>query len=146
MKKQEKKKNWFKKSTRIVGMDPVTFEEWWRVKINRIQIISIFLLLAVILFFFNFAIFSYTPLGYLLSENIKNKNKQKVELAALKADQLERQINAKEKYISNLQKVILGEVYVDSIYNIEIISLPEAMNIISRSEERRVGKECRSRW
>ncbi|WP_417265172.1 M23 family metallopeptidase [Brumimicrobium sp.] len=141
MKKQEKKKNWFKKSTRIVGMDPVTFEEWWRVKINRIQIISIFLLLAVILFFFNFAIFSYTPLGYLLPENIKNKNKQKVELAALKADQLERKINAQEKYISNLQKVILGEVSVDSIYNIENISSPEAINIISDTTTSEAEKE-----
>src|SRR5690554_2618019 len=116
MKKQEKKKNWFKKSTRIVGMDPVTFEEWWRVKINRIQIISIFLLLAVILFFFNFAIFSYTPLGYLLPENIKNKNKQKVELAALKADQLERQINAQEKYISNRKSTRLNSSHVRISY------------------------------
>jgi|SRR5690554_852149 len=123
MKKQEKKKNWFKRSTRIVGMDPITFEEWWRIKINRIQIISIFLLLAVVLFFFNFFIFSYTPLGYLLPENIKNRNKQKIELAALRVDKMERQIIAQEKYIHNLQKVILGEVSVDSIYMIDNVEL-----------------------
>ncbi|HLV41771.1 MAG TPA: M23 family metallopeptidase [Brumimicrobium sp.] len=119
MKKQEKKRNWFKKSTRIVGMDPITFEEWWRVKINRIQILSIFLLLAVVLFFINFAIFSYTPLGYLLPENIKNRNKQNIELARSRVDKLEQQITSQEKYISNLQKVILGDVSIDSIYSLD---------------------------
>ncbi|HZH87204.1 MAG TPA: M23 family metallopeptidase [Brumimicrobium sp.] len=126
MKKQDKKKNWFKQSTRIVGMNPVTFEEWWRIKINRIQIISIFLLMAVVLFFFNFFIFSYTPLGYLLPENIKNRNKQNIELAALRVDKMERQITAQEKYISNLQKVILGEISIDSIYTNENIILSES--------------------
>src|SRR5690554_563606 len=126
MKKQDKKKNWFKQSTRIVGMDPVTFEEWWRIKINRIQIISIFLLMAVVLFFFNFFIFSYTPLGYLLPENIKNRNKQNIELAALRVDKMERQITAQEKYISNLQKVILGEISIDLIYTNENIILSES--------------------
>lgn len=126
MKKQDKKKNWFKRSTRIVGMDPVTFEEWWRIKINRIQIISIFLLMAVVLFFFNFFIFSYTPLGYLLPENIKNRNKQNIELAALRVDKMERQITAQDKYISNLQKVILGEISIDSIYTNENIILSES--------------------
>ena len=125
MKKQEKKKNWFKQSIRIVGMDPITFEEWWRVKINRIQIVSIILVFVVILFFINFAIFSYTPLGYLLPENIKNRNKQNIELAAIRVDKMERQITAQEKYIANLQKVILGEVSVDSIYNIDNMSLAE---------------------
>ena len=124
-KKHEKKKNWFKRSTRIVGMDPITFEEWWRVKINRIQIISIFLLLALVLFFLNFAIFSYTPLGYLLPENIKNRNKQQIELAASRVDKLELQITAQEKYISNLQKVILGEVSIDSIYSTDNMAMAE---------------------
>jgi murein DD-endopeptidase MepM/ murein hydrolase activator NlpD len=125
MKKQDKKKNWFKQSTRIVGMDPITFEEWWRVKINRIQIISIFLLLSVVLFFFSYAVFSYTPLGYLLPENIKNRNRQNIELAALRVDKMERQITAQQNYISNLQKVILGEVAIDSIYNIDKTTFSE---------------------
>src|SRR5690554_635205 len=117
-KEKKKKKNWFRQSTRIVGMDPVTFEEWWRIRINRTQIISIFLLLSMLLFFFSFLIFSYTPLGYLLPENIKNRNKQNIELAISRVNNMERQINAQEKYIANLQKVILGETSIDSIYTI----------------------------
>ena len=117
-KEKKKKKNWFRQSTRIVGMDPVSFEEWWRIRINRTQIISIFLLLSMLLFFFSFLIFSYTPLGYLLPENIKNRNKQNIELAISRVNNMERQINAQEKYIANLQKVILGETSIDSIYTI----------------------------
>ncbi|RYM32943.1 M23 family metallopeptidase [Brumimicrobium glaciale] len=118
MKKPEKKKkkNWFKRSTRIVGMDPVSFEEWWRVKINRIQLISISLIFIIILFLFNYLIFSYTPIGYLLPENIKNRNKQKIEFTATRVANLEKRLIAQDNYISNLQKVILGEVSIDSIY------------------------------
>ncbi|PWH86515.1 M23 family metallopeptidase [Brumimicrobium oceani] len=118
MKKPEKKKrkSWFKRSTRVVGMDPVTFEEWWRVKINRIQLISISLIFVIVLFLFNYLIFSYTPAGYLLPENIKNRNKQKIEFTATRVANLEHKLVAQENYIKNLQNVILGEVSIDSIY------------------------------
>lgn len=119
MKKKEKKnqKNWFKRSTRIVGMNPITFEEWWRVKINRIQLISISLILVIVLFLVNYLIFAYTPLGYLLPENIKNRNKQKIEATAIRVANLEKRLIAQDNYIVNLQKVILGEVSIDSIYS-----------------------------
>lgn len=122
MKKQEKKnkKNWFKRSTRIVAMDPLTFEEWWRVKINRIQLISIGLLMVIVLFLINYLIFSYTPVGYLLPENIKNRNKQKIEATAVRVADLENRLIAQDNYITNLQKVILGEVSVDSIYTLAL--------------------------
>ncbi len=118
MKKTEKKKknNWFKRSTRIVGMDPVTFEEWWRVKINRVQLISISLIFVIVLFLFNYLIFSYTPIGYLLPENIKNRNKQKIEATATRVVSLEKRLIAQDKYINNLQKVILGEISIDSVF------------------------------
>lgn len=122
MKKKEKKnkKNWFKRSTRIVAMDPTTFEEWWRVKINRIQLISIGLILVIVLFLINYLIFSYTPLGYLLPENIKNRNKQKIEATAIRVASLEKRLTAQDNYIINLQKVILGEVSIDSIYTASV--------------------------
>lgn len=116
MAKKEKKTSWIKHSTRVVGMDPVTFEEWWRFKVNRLQFLSVFLLLAMVLFAFNYVIFAYTPVGHLLPENIKNRNKQKIETAAIRLDSLEKKLTAQDNYISNLQKVILGEVSVDSIF------------------------------
>ena len=118
MEKKRKKRNWFKRSTRVVGMDPITFEEWWRVKINRIQLLSIIILFSILLFIFNYLIFSYTPIGHILPENIKNRNKQKIEEAALRVADLNRKIDVQEAYISNLQKVILGEVSIDSLYSV----------------------------
>ena len=121
MKKSEKKKkNWFKRSTRIVGMDPISFEEWWRVKINRLQLISISLIFIVFLFLINYLIFSYTPIGYLLPENIKNRNKQKIESTAIRVDSFEKKLKAQDNYILNLQKVILGKVSIDSVYSTNI--------------------------
>lgn len=110
------KKNWFKRSTRIVGMDPLTFEESWRVKINRLQLISISLIFILALLGISYLIFSYTPLGYLLPENIKNRNKQKIEATANRVAILENKIVAQDKYIHNLQKVILGEISIDSVF------------------------------
>ncbi|PKR80649.1 hypothetical protein CW751_09330 [Brumimicrobium salinarum] len=70
------------------------------------------------IFFLSYFIFSYTPVGYLLPENIKNRNKQKIEKAAIRVDELEKKINKQSHYIQNLQKVILGETSIDSIYEI----------------------------
>lgn len=121
----KKKTNWFKRSTRIVGMNPITFEEWWRVRINRLQLISIILLLVIILFSFNYVIFAYTPVGKLLPENIKNRNKEKIEATAIRVLNMEQKIKMQDRYISNLQRVILGEISIDSVFMEEDFSTVE---------------------
>lgn len=145
MEKRKKKTNWFKKSTRVVGMDPVTFEEWWRIKINRIQLVSVIILFSIILFVFNYLIFSYTPIGRILPENIKNRNKQRIEEAATRVADLNRKIDLQDLYISNLQKVILGEISIDSLYFIsEEISTNVSQEIkvdTSSTQEERILAE-----
>lgn len=145
MEKRKKKTNWFKKSTRVVGMDPVTFEEWWRIKINRIQLVSVIILFSIILFVFNYLIFSYTPIGRILPENIKNRNKQRIEEAAARVADLNRKIDLQDLYISNLQKVILGEISIDSLYFIsEEISTNVSQEIkvdTSSTQEERILAE-----
>lgn len=118
MKKQKKNINWFKKSTHIIGMDPLTYKEGWRIKINRIQLISVALLAIVVLFVVNYFIFSYTPVGALLPENVQNRNKQEIEDAAVRVSRLEKKLDIQDKFISNFQNVILGKVSIDSVYNI----------------------------
>lgn len=145
---RKKKTNWFKKSTRVVGMDPITFEEWWRIKINRIQLISVFILFSILLSVFNYLILSYTPVGKILPENIKNRNKQKIEEAAIRVSNLEKQISTQDRYIANLQKVILGEVSIDSLYYLtadEIGAIEERVEVdttISK-EEKELGQQIR---
>lgn len=127
MAKQKKKSNWFKKSTKIVGMDPLTYKESWGIKINRIQWLSIVLIVIILLFVLSYLIFSFTPLGTLLPENVKNRNKQEIENAAIRVSKLEKELDLQEKYITNLQNVILGKVSIDSVYYVDDTSSVMAM-------------------
>lgn len=119
MKKQKHKKkvNWFRKSTKIVGMDPLTYKESWGIKINRIQWLSVVLITIILLFVLSYFIFAYTPAGSLLPENVKNRNKEEIENAAVRVAELEKQLDKNGAYITNLQNVILGKVSIDSVYN-----------------------------
>ncbi|MEX1190894.1 MAG: M23 family metallopeptidase [Brumimicrobium sp.] len=115
-KKKRNKKNWFKYSTRIVGMDPITFQERWRIKINRMQLMSLFILLLFVLAILFYFVFSYTPIGLLLPENIKNRNKEKIESTIAQIEKLENKVSQQDMYIKNLQEVILGNISIDSTY------------------------------
>jgi len=114
--KKDKKKSWFKQSTRLVGMDPVTFEEWWRVKINRLQLISIVVLIFISFLLINYALFSFTPLGNILPENVQDRSKNQLKEQMEDIDILHGKIDAQDSYIKNLQQVILGEIPIDSVY------------------------------
>ncbi len=114
--KKDKKKSWFKQSTRLVGMDPVTFEEWWRVKINRIQLLSIVVLLFISFFLLNYTLFSFTPLGNILPENVQDRSKDQLKEQMESIKMLNGKIDAQDSYIKNLQQVILGEIPIDSVY------------------------------
>lgn len=118
-KKRKKKKKWWSRSTRIVGMHPKTFDESWRITVSNLQIISIFILFGTALFMFNYLLFSYTPLGRILPESIKNRNKEKIQEAYLKVNQLEEKLALQSQYISNVQQVILGDIPIDSVYHID---------------------------
>jgi murein DD-endopeptidase MepM/ murein hydrolase activator NlpD len=115
-KRKDKNKNWFKQSTRLVGMDPITFEEWWRVKINRIQLLSISAIIILVFFFLNYALFSLTPLGDLLPESVRDKSKNQLKSQMSELDHLEKKIVTQEQYIKNLQLIILGDIPIDSVY------------------------------
>ncbi|MCO5269195.1 MAG: M23 family metallopeptidase [Brumimicrobium sp.] len=117
--RKKKKRNWFRKSIRIVGMNPHSFEEWWRIKINNIQIISVSLILFVLLLILSYVIFSYTPIGYLLPETVKDKDRIEIESAAVRVNDLEIKLASQDKYITNLQLIILGKIPIDSIYTNE---------------------------
>lgn len=116
-KKQKKDKQWWKKSTRIVGMDPVTFKEWWRIKINRVQLISVLVLVFMLSGGVFFIVFSYTPARYLMPNSVTNKDRIKIENTIHQLKEQKKKVNLMGNYISNLQAVILGEVPIDSVYN-----------------------------
>lgn len=117
MKEKKQKKSWLKQTTRVVGMNPVTFKENWRFNINKFQLISVICLSLFIFFLLFYLLFSYTPVGILLPENIKNRNKEKIEKTLNQIDQLEGKVKQQEIFIQNLQNVILGNISVDSTFS-----------------------------
>lgn len=98
-------------------MDPVTFRERWRVKVTRIQLISVGALGLFIAFILFYLLFSFTPLGGLLPENVKNRNKEKIQQAFTQMEKLEKQVIQQDRYITNLQQIILGKIPIDSSFS-----------------------------
>lgn len=117
MKKKRQKKSWLKQTTRIVGMNPITFKENWRFNINKLQLLSVLFLIIFVLFVLFYLLFSFTPAGILLPENIKNRNKEKIETTLIQIDELEEKVQQQDLFIKNLQNVILGNISVDSTYS-----------------------------
>ncbi len=115
-KEKQNKENWFWKSTRVVGLNPVSFQERWRFTFNRLQLISVFVLLAFVFFFIYYAVFAYTPMGYWLPENVKNRNKEQIERQFTTISKLEDKVQKQDQFIANLQLVITGEIPLDSVY------------------------------
>lgn len=110
-------KEWLFSSTRIVGLNPESFQEKWRVNLTRVQLFSVFILFLFFMFFMSFLIIAYTPASSLLPEEISNKSKKEAQKAYTIAEELSGRITQQELYIENLQKVILGQVSIDSIYS-----------------------------
>jgi murein DD-endopeptidase MepM/ murein hydrolase activator NlpD len=117
MRKKKQKQSWLKQTTRVVGMNPITFKESWRFNITKLQLISVICLSLFLFFILFYLLFSYTPAGVLLPENIKNRNKQKIETTINQIEQLEEKVQRQELFIQNLQNVILGNISVDSTYS-----------------------------
>lgn len=108
---------WLKKATRIVGMDPKTFEQSWVIRISRIQIISSLLLLTFMFLALAYVLFSYTPLGTILPTGTTDGSRGKIAEAYDKMEQLDNIVVQQSNYIENLQNIILGKLDIDSVYS-----------------------------
>ena len=115
----KKKRNflkWLKGGTRIVGMDSISFEEKWRIRISRIQFFSVVFMILFLGFTVSYLLFSYTPFGMLLPENVSDKSRDLIVEAHEQVNQIEEKLVQQNNYIKNLQNVILGNISVDSIF------------------------------
>ena len=118
-KKKRRISNWLFYPIRIVGMDHVSFAERWRIRINRFQLLSIFILLSFLIFTLSYLLFSYTPLGKTLPDNVTDKSRNEILEAYAIVEDMEIRINQQDLFIKNLQRVIRGDVEFDSIYQAE---------------------------
>lgn len=104
---------------RLVAMDHISFQEKWRIKITPFQLTSLIILALLTFFFITYLLFAHTFFGLLLPDNVLDKSRNEIIETHATAEKLEKKIAQQEAFINNLQKVILGEVDVDSIYHHE---------------------------
>ena len=109
--------NWLKKATRIVGMDPKTFEQSWVIRISRIQIISSLTLVLFLFLGLFYLLFAYTPLGTILPAGSTDGSRGKIADAYEKMERLDNMVIQQSTYIDNLQNIILGKLDIDSVYS-----------------------------
>ena len=115
-KKKKKWSEWFARPMRIVAMDHISFHEKWRVKVTPFQLISLILLTLIVLFFIIYLLFSYTFFGLLLPDNVLDKSRDEIIETRGVVESLEEKIAQQQRFINNLQSVILGDISIDSIY------------------------------
>lgn len=131
---RDKIKNWFKESTRIVGMNAVSFEEKWRVTVSKFQLVSAILVILLLLFGIFYFVLSFTKFGdYLTQDNTNEIRTELLEHYDI-VKNYEEQVDRLHIYIQNLQNVILGEVKIDSVFKIDENELIEIDLDTSRRE------------
>lgn len=104
---------------RVVIMDALSFKERVRFQINGFQFISVLFLVVFLVFSFAYLIFSYTPFSILLPDRLATGNRSDYEALYLASLEKDKRIYQQSQFIENMQKVILGERDLDSVYILE---------------------------
>ncbi|MGB0933031.1 MAG: M23 family metallopeptidase [Lishizhenia sp.] len=103
-----------RKSTRIAGFNPKTFEEKWRFSITPLQFTSVLLLFILSISILTVLAVIYTPLGNLISSKGNKETRDQIEQQYVEIVELKKSVEKQNNYISNLQNVILGKNTIDS--------------------------------
>ena len=106
------------KPTKLVGLNPTTFDEKWSLITKPYQLISVLLILLILNFYLSYLLLSYTGLNYLLPKSATIESQSEILKTVEEVDRLAEKINFQERYIRNLQNVILGKSKIDSIFEI----------------------------
>jgi murein DD-endopeptidase MepM/ murein hydrolase activator NlpD len=144
----QKLKAWLKRATRIVGMDPKTFEQFWVFRLNNLQLISSIILLLLTFTFIVYLLFSYTPLSNVLPFGGTYDSRKEVEQTYERLAALDKQIENQSNYIRNLQNVILGRQVFDSIYTATSFNDSLFLDLIDTArtaEERKLEADIKSK-
>lgn len=121
MKEKKKWKLWLSESTKIVGFNPASFEEKWSVNFSRVQFISFVTAAVIFIAALVYLLLSYTFFTTLLPNSVRDKSRNEVLKVHRKMEELVQKVDMQERYIGNLQNVILGNYSIDSVFNDEEI-------------------------
>jgi lipoprotein NlpD len=115
-KEKKKKESWFKSATKVVGLNPTTFEEKWSIQWKGYQLFSALFIVLFLLFVLFYVILVYTPLHHVLPKEVTTESQQELFELYTQVEDHAKLIDAQESYILRLQNAILGNVSVDSIF------------------------------
>ena len=121
---------------RLVILNEDTFEEKISFKLSRLNVFVIGTLSALALISFTTIVIAFTPLReYIPGYTSTHLKRQAAELTYT-TDSLLAVQEYTNAYLENIKLVLRGDIESNEVK-------PDSL---FRSEERRVGKECRSRW
>lgn len=141
-------KSWFRNATRIVGMDPKTFEQFWVVRLTNLQLFSTLILFILTLIFLAYLLFAYTPFANLMPYGGAYDSRKEIESTYDRVAELDKQLTHQDLYIRNLQNVILGRQLFDSIYSettFSGVTFLDDIDTARSDEERRLEAGIKSK-
>lgn len=121
--------NKLRKKYTVVVHNEVTFEEKKSFSVSKLNVLTLFGLLVVVLFITAFLAFSYTPLRLLFPWYNETDYRQTALINQERMDSLEKTIHQYDVYINDLKSVIRGDDFTDSSYYEDSASAMKYENI-----------------
>ena len=110
----EKKKHNFRKKIlqkyQLVLFDEQSLLEIWSAKISRFRVYGLAFIYTLIVVILVSLIFIFTPINRLLPAYANSEMQNEIIRNAMLADSLEQQIMIRDKYFSNIKKIIEGKI------------------------------------
>ena len=107
---------------RLVVMNEDTFEEVVAFKMNRWSVYVTLSALFVILVGLTISLIAFTPLKFYIPGYGEAGRAQEYEALKVKADSIEHTLILKQKYISDIEKVLKGNVVALDTSSIEVVN------------------------
>lgn len=103
---------------RFQVIDTSTYDVRWVFELSRLNVVTAFSVLFLLLLALFFALFSLTPLRFLLPGYVGNNAEEKRAMIELrmKSEELEARLKNDQKFIANLQQILLDSIPVHEDY------------------------------
>lgn len=138
MVKKKKGKNHFWKRLhfkyRISATNENTLEEVWKLRISMFSGGLFLVLFAFMVVFVTSFIIIATPIRYYLPGYLDSEIRGQSIRTAIKADSIEQQLAYQNAYIENLKEVFSGTIQIDSVKDLDTISVSENDPLLKKSQ------------
>lgn len=145
---KEKKQTWLNSATKVVGLNPTTFQEKWSIQWKGYQLISALFIVLIVVFILFYLLLVFTPLSNILPKEVTTESQQELFELYTKTEEYTKLLDAQEAYILNLQNAILGKVSIDSIFSNEedLYGLAyENLDTTEKEVEKQLGQQIDNR-